>query len=185
MKKVLFSMAAMAVVFAAPVRAELPAPKVAVVDQIRILRGSDAVKGIEKQFEGRRKAFQDEVSKQEADLKAAEDDLKKKSASLAPDAFRKEREVFEQKVASAQKKIKDMKTVLDEDYAGAMKVVQDNMLQVIEGLAGEENANIILPSHQILLFAPALDITDQVISRLNTKLPKVETKAANPAKTKK
>ncbi|HAU28489.1 MAG TPA: hypothetical protein DCW68_00040 [Rhodospirillaceae bacterium] len=186
MKKVLFSLAMMAILTASAAQAELPVPKIAVVDQIQILRNSDAVKGIEQQFESRRKAFQDEISKQETSLKADEEDLKKKSASLAPEAFRKEREVFEQKVGAAQKKVQAMKADLDADYGKVMKIVQNNMLEIIEGLAKEENVNVILPSHQILLFAPELDITGTVITRLNAKLPKVNAEeAAKAGKAKK
>ena len=150
MKKVLFSLAMMAILTASAAQAELPVPKIAVVDQIQILRNSDAVKGI------------------------------------APEAFRKEREVFEQKVGAAQKKVQAMKADLDADYGKVMKIVQNNMLEIIEGLAKEENVNVILPSHQILLFAPELDITGTVITRLNAKLPKVNAEeAAKAGKAKK
>lgn len=174
MKKFLLSLAVLAIFAAAPARAELPAPKVAVVDQLRILRNSDAVKSIEQQFEGRRKAFQDEVAAQEKSLKADEEDLKKKSATMAPEAFRKEREVFEQKVATAQKKIQDLKNTIDTDYSKALKIVQDNMLEIMGDLAKENAVNIVLPSHQVLLFAPELDLTDNVVVKLNAKLPKVK-----------
>ena len=61
MKNIAIAMALIALLLAAPAHAAVTAPSIAVVDQTAVLQKSDAVGGIEKQFEGRRKAFQDEA----------------------------------------------------------------------------------------------------------------------------
>ena len=186
MKNIAIVIAAV-IIFAAPAaRAALVAPSIAIVDQIQVLEKSDAVKGIEKQFEGRRKALKDELVKQDNALKAAADDLKKKSAAMAPDAFKKERDGFEAKVAEAQKKMQDMKASLDADYGKLMGVVQKNMLQIIADIAKEDEVNLVLSNQQVIMFAPEIDITAEVVKRLNAKLPKVDPDmAAKPEKAPK
>src|SRR5688500_16951311 len=75
--------------------AELPAPVIAVVDVQYILQESVASKNIQKQLDAQRQTYQNEISKQEEKLRAAEQELNQQRSNLSADAFSQKRREFE------------------------------------------------------------------------------------------
>jgi outer membrane protein len=86
---------------------KLPATVAAVIDYQRILRDAAAARSIREQIETRRKAYQEEISKEEQRLHAADKEFAKQRSVLSPEAFAEKRRDFEQDVAEVQRMVQE------------------------------------------------------------------------------
>jgi outer membrane protein len=141
-----------------------------------IRRNAVAVKNIREQIAGFRKEFQTDIQKEESALRSANQELAKKRAILSPEAFAKERRDFEQRVIGVQKLVQKRKHQLDQAQVEAMLVVEKNMNQIVADIAQARNASLVLRRAQTVLVARNLDVTAEVLERLNKELVKVPVK---------
>src|SRR3546814_3315299 len=100
---VLAAVAATVVSVATPVIAqaqEIPAPTVMVIDTNRIMTEAKAMKNIRDQIERIRGAFQNEIKKEEDELRAADQDMAGQRQLLSPEAFNQRRQELQQRAAA-------------------------------------------------------------------------------------
>ncbi len=152
---------------------QLPGTIAAVIDYQKILRDSSAAKSIRDQIETRRKAYQGEISKEEQRLHQAEKELAKQRSLLTPEAVADKRKVFEDDVASYQRMVAERRRQLDNLSAEALNEVRNALIEIVTGIADERGFNLVLPSSEVLFFARQIDLTDEVLGKLNAKLPEV------------
>jgi len=141
-----------------------------------IRRNAVAVQNIREQIAGFRKEFQTDIQKEESALRSANQELAKKRAILSPEAFAKERRDFEQRVIGVQKLVQKRKRQLDQAQVEAMLVVEKNMNQIVADIAQARSASLVLRRTQTVLVARNLDVTAEVLERLNKELVKVPVK---------
>lgn len=163
--------------------------KIAVVDVQQIVRNSLAAKDIAAQMEKKRLSYQSEITKQEEDLKKKDQDLSKQRGVLAPDAFDQKVKEFKTQAAEVQRNVQQRRSELDHAYSNALGVIQKSVYDIISKLSEERGFAIAIPTSQILFAKKDLDISDEVLKRLNAQLPKVsvtvEKAAPAAAKAKK
>ena len=87
-----------------PLAQELPRAVVAVLDYAKILKVSDAAKGVGRQIRQYRDIFSEEVLADELRLRAAETTLKRERSGLHPRDFQKRRREFREEVLAAQQR---------------------------------------------------------------------------------
>ena len=158
----------------------LKSPVVAVVDVQRIMQESSASKGIQKAIESQRDSYQKEIQTLEDKLQGAENELRKQQTVLAPDAFAAKRRDFEKQVADVQRTVQARKRTLDTAFNDAMTHVQKTMLEIVQDIADERGANVVIPRNLLVLFASNLDVTEPVLERLNKQLPTVAVTIPKP-----
>ncbi|MBT6094154.1 MAG: OmpH family outer membrane protein [Rhodospirillaceae bacterium] len=141
-----------------------------------IRRNSVAVKNIREQIAGYRKEFQAGIQKEESALRSANQELAKKRTILSPEAFAKERRQFEQRVIGVQKLVQKRKRQLDQAQVEAMVKVEERMNQIVANIAQSRNASLVLRRAQTVLVARGLDVTAEVLARLNKELVDVPVK---------
>lgn len=151
----------------------LKAPVVAVVDIQRIMQESSASKGIQKAIESQRDSYQKEIQTLEDKLQSAENELRKQQTVLAPDAFAAKRRDFEKQVSDVQRTVQTRKRTLDTAFNDAMGHVQKAIYDIVQEVADERGANVVIPRNLVVLFASSLDVTEPVLERLNKQLPTV------------
>jgi outer membrane protein len=152
---------------------QLPPAVVAVIDYQRILRDSAAARSIRDQVEARRNAYQEEINKQEQRLHEADKEVAKQRSLLTAEAFADKRRQYEQEVAQVQKMVQDRRRELDSVSAGALNEVKKALIAVVTGIADERGFNIVLPTSDVLFFARKIDLTDEVLAKLDETLPDV------------
>lgn len=159
----------------AAIPAQLPSPVIAIVDVQRIMQESLAAKSAQKQLEAQRSKFQSEIAKEENGLRQAEQDLAKQRATLpAPDYADREQQL-RQRFATVETHVQSRRKLLDQSYTDAMNTVRTALLEVVGKVAREHGANLAVVKQQALWTDQPLDITDEVLSRLDREMPKVET----------
>ena len=63
---------------------------------------------------------------------------------------------------------------LDQVAAAALNEVRSAMIEVVGELAEARGFNLVLPSSGLLLFSPEIDLTAEVLVRLDQKLPNIK-----------
>ncbi len=149
---------------------------VAILDLASIRRDSLVVNNIREQIETFREDFRKKIQKEEVALKAANQNLAKKRNILTPEGFSKERRQFQQKVTALQRLVQQSKQALDQTRSTAMLEVEKILNQIITKIALDRGINIILRRDVTILASRSLEITTDVLTELNAKLPKVNVK---------
>ena len=154
------------------VSSEVPL-RIGVLDLRAIRTKSLAVKDIRKQLEQHRKIFQADIKREEDALRLANQKLAKRRTLLSPDAFAKERRLFEQKVVSVQKLVRQQKVELDRTLNSAMLMVEKKMNVIVAEVATKRGAKLVLRRQNTILADRSMDMTNEVLNRLNAELKTV------------
>ena len=152
---------------------KLPPTVAAVIDYQRILRDAAAARSIRGQIEVRRKAYQEEISKEEQRLHEADKEFAKQRSLLTAEAFTEKRREFEQEVAEVQRLVQERRRELDNVAAVALNQVKEALIEVVTNIADERGFNLVLPSSEVLFFARRIDLTEEVLAKLDSRLPDV------------
>jgi outer membrane protein len=153
---------------------KLPATVAAVIDYQRILRDARAARAVRDQVESRRRLYQDEIAKEEQRLHDVDKELASQRSALSPEAFASRRAAFEGDVADVQRMAQERRRELDQAAAAALSEVRSAMIQVVGELADTRGFNLVVPSSGLLLFSPQIDLTNEVMARLDATLPNVK-----------
>jgi outer membrane protein len=154
--------------------------KIAVININFIFRNGLAFKSIRDQILKFRETFQGEIQKEEEALRKANQELARQRSILSAEAFAEKRRQFEQSVADVQRLVQSRKLNLDKVNSGAIGQVEKALNEIVTAMATEQNISLILRQEQVVLSGPELQITQQVLDRLNAKMPTV--KVAQPVK---
>ena len=152
---------------------QLPPAVAAVIDYQRILRDAAAARSIREQIETRRKAYQSEISKEEQRLYETDKAFAKQRSLLTPEAFAEKRKAFEKDVSEVQRLVQQRRRELDRVTEIALNEVKDALIEIVTGIAEERGFNLVLPSSEVLFFARKIDLTEEVLAKLDAKLPDV------------
>ena len=157
---------------AAPAQTVAP-PVIIIVDVQQILRDSLVARNIQSQMSQRTERYTKEVTQQEDELRHVQDQLEKQRNVLAPEAFNAKMRDFQQRYDALDHGVQVTRQTLQQAYNDAMTKVENTALQIIADIAAEKKANLVVTKAAVLFEAPGLDITQEVIRRLDVKLPLV------------
>jgi len=166
-------------------RGEAPAPAgkaapaiIAVIDMQKIQEESLAAKSVQQQLEAQRAKFQSEISGEEGDLRQAEKDLVKMRDTVAPDVYAEKEQQLRQRFASVERHVQSRRKALDQAFTDSMNEVRDKLLEIVSVVAKARGSNLVLVKQQALWSDKNMDITGEVLARLNKDLPRVQVKVA-------
>jgi outer membrane protein len=153
---------------------QVPAPLIVTVDVQQILRDSLVAKDVQAQMDQRTDRYTKEVTDQENELQKTQEELEKERSTLAPDAFNSKMRDFQRRYDALDNRVQATRQALQQSYNDAMTKVETTALQIISDIAVERKANLVVAKAAVLFEAPELDITQEVIKRLDVKLPQVQ-----------
>lgn len=145
----------------------------AVVDIQQLLRESKAAQGIETQLTGIRKKFQADVEAKEKELRAAEKKLMEEKGNLKEEELKAKVQEFQKKVTDTQKSIQTEKNKLDKAVAAAIGKLRAQIVKVVAEIADKKNLDLVLARTDVVIVSKTLDITSEVLERINKDLPSV------------
>jgi Skp family chaperone for outer membrane proteins len=157
------------------------AETIAVINFQQILHDSSAGKSVKEQLDAKQKTYQAEMSKKENELNKESENLAQQRAVLSPDAFEKKAKEFRAKTNDAQKEVQIKHNELDYALNSSLGEIQKTVLEIVANMAKQHGYSLVLPSSQLLYADSKLDITNEVLSQLNAKLPKVNVSFTLPA----
>ena len=155
-------------------------PIIAVLDVQQVLRRAAAAKGIREIMEARRKKFEKEISEERLQLQGEETQLRKQSTILSPEAMSNKRRVLENKVSDLRRKAEQKRGILNRAFNGATRELRQEIAKVLADLMKEQNITITLARKAVLVFDQRLNVTEEVLKRLDKNLPNVKIDIRNP-----
>ena len=158
----------------------LPVPVIAIVDLDRIMQESVAYQKAAAQIEKIRQQTSEELRQRENQLRDAEQELSRQQRLVSAEQFDQKRRDFQRQVGEAQQLAQTKKRDLDNVSNGAMNQIRNTIVQVVGEISRERGINMVLPRSAIVLESPAFDVSNEVITRVNQKLPSVAVAATTP-----
>ncbi len=144
-----------------------------VVDIERIKRESSATVAVRKQIDAQRQTYLAELS--QADTKLAQDleDLRKQRDLLAPEAFEQQRQAVQKQRRDLERRRLSMARALDQAYGRALPDVSRVLDSIVTQVAQERAAALVMRRSAVLVTSSGLDVTAEVLGRLDEQLPAV------------
>ena len=166
----------------APSSKSMDVQRIGLADLNGILRAADANKKVRELLDTQRQKFQDEFSVVEAELQQTERDLMSKRELLSADEYDKQIKAFQQRVTQLQQDIQRKRQAIDNAYQKAQSDIRSEALSIIAEIAREMKLDLVLNRDSSLIFLPHLNISDEVLTRLNerTKNARIEIEVQQP-----
>ena len=151
-----------------------PNTSIAIVDLNLILSDSKAAKDATKQFETIQKNTEEEIIASDKTMLEERNKLIEQQSVIAPEAFELKAKDYEKKLqnyqSEKQNKLRNLEGVLQK----ARNEILENVKPILEELSKELGVTVILEKNSVLLSATNMDITENVIKKLNKELPKIK-----------
>lgn len=149
---------------------------VGVVDIAKIMKESKAASSARSQIQAKQKTFQSELDAKEKALHAEDQALAKEQGKTEKAAFEAKVKAFREKAVKEQRGVQEKKMSLDKAFTSSLEEIQKNVLDIVKQVATEKKLNLVVSASQVLYGDDALNITDEVLKRLDAKLPNVSVK---------
>lgn len=178
MKKTIATLALAAALFALPVAAQAADANYSfgVIDMTRVMKETDAAKGIFAELESKRSEYEKQIQKEGDSLAQLEKDLVAKKPKMSEEEFNKARKDFEEKLIKAQKMVQERKQTLDKGMAEGINKLRGESAKITADVAKERGYSAVLTQEAVVLADPSFDVTDEVVKRLNAKVKKIDLK---------
>jgi Skp family chaperone for outer membrane proteins len=152
---------------------ELPPKGTPVVffDVDAVMRTSTAMQNINTQAERQRNALQADATRQEGELRKAEEELANQRNVLSADAFTQRRRDFENRVGTVQQQLQTRRRNLEQNYSDSAARVQQALTESVIEVMNEQEYQMVIPNTFIFVARSALDISGEVARRLNRRMP--------------
>ncbi len=153
---------------------ELEPVSLAVVDFRGVLSKSEAARNIRSVVDEKRQELRKYFLEVENSLRDEQKDLSKKRSIVTAEAFEKRARKLKEKAQSAQKLAQTSNQKLKKSFDQAMDKVQKELVRTVAEVAEESGVGVVLFRSAIVIAVKKLDISKEVLKRLNKKLPDVK-----------
>jgi len=153
-------------------------PRIAVLEMGRVEREAVAYQDLGTKFRAANEALLTELRGIQASLEADGQELAAQQAILSPEAFEQKRIEFEQRLQSSNEQANLRRQALETALIESRNAVVGVLREVMEEIATEYDLNLILDRSSndptVLYTAPGIEITAQVLSRLDARIQTVD-----------
>lgn len=141
----------------------------AYVDVPRAMASSDAAKRARELLERKLASKQKEVDSLEQKIKGMKSDLEKRKGLMTPESRAETSEKVRSKFREYQRLVEDNQASIDRENGLWTKKISEAMREVIEEIGREQGFTVVFGKGQVLFASGSIDITDQVLKRLNKR----------------
>lgn len=161
---------------------------VIIVDIQQAQRESQPGRALAAQRDKYQQDFQTEFTSARQSLQRQDQELAKQKGTMSQEAYDQKVKALEQQVMAFQRRTQVAVRALEKSTDAAMSELMNAILTITGEIASEMGANLVLPKQQVVLHEPRMDVTVQVIERLNRRHPSVtfpvpQMEEAPPAET--
>src|SRR5690606_4350850 len=107
------------------------------------------------------------------ELRAADEELRKQQGALAPETLAQRKRDLERRYGDLRRRTDERRGELTEAYDAAMRQVRQELARALAEIMKERGIDISMSRTAVLVFDERLDVTQDVLARLNKRLPKV------------
>jgi len=155
----------------------LSPPVIVIVDLDRVVNESAAGKTAATEIQGKISALQSRANTLQTQLKTDADAIQAGQANktLAGPALEQRAQAFGQKQRAAEQEVQRLEQDVQRSRQFVIKQINDAAQPIITQVMRERGASIALAEAATHQHSASLDVTSDVISRINTALPRVST----------
>lgn len=155
--------------------AELPPAGTAIVilDGRLVLSQSSAGLALRQQAEQIGAGLRAEVQKQEQELKNAQAELQRQRGQVPAEQLERRARDLQKRVSDTQARLQGRTRALDRAFVEAEQKIYQAMVQATVEIVQDRGYQVILDKAQVVIHQGALEITGEVLSRVNQRLATV------------
>lgn len=155
---------------------QLAAPVIVIVDQDRAIAESAAGKAALTELQNRGQQLQARVNTLQTQLQTEAQGIQQAQQAKTPQAQLEQRITgFQQRQRSANEEVERGRVQLAQSQQYVVQQIGQAMQPIITQLMRERGAAIVLSQNSVIMNSASLDITNDVIARLNQSTPRVST----------
>jgi Skp family chaperone for outer membrane proteins len=154
------------------------APKIAVVEFQRLLKGSQAVIELEKEGRAHQVNLRKEVDAEMKKLRQDALNLQRQQGTLTVTQYQRREANLLRRRNNVELSARARVNSLNQARANALRTLQDEVVKIVKAISVEQGFTLVLLDQgNVLHHAPQYDITDDVLTRLNKSMPKLQLEA--------
>lgn len=154
--------------------AEYPNTSIGVIDINRILADANAAVKAAKEIEEIAIEIENEIKTSDEEIIREQNLLIESQSIMAPEAFEAKRSEYESKVQKYNNERQSKLMKIDELIAVSRNDILNALKPILEEISNEKGITIILEKTSIMLNAEKMDITNEVLKKLNRSLPNIK-----------
>lgn len=147
---------------------------IAVINADDVLSNSKVVNFIQEKIINKEKEYQVEINKKQTSLKKEFQEIEKKRSVLSEKSLKKEEDKFAKKYQDLKEELTKRRESLKTASLKAFVRVDKKMNKIIKDISEEQDIDLVLPTSNIIFAKDKLDISAQVLERLNEQMTKVK-----------
>lgn len=147
---------------------------IAVIDREKIMSQSSAGKGLRAAVDARRKQVQDDIQKRQDALIKQRQQIEQQRASITPQDYQNKLADLNKQGEALRIDVQNKGRSMDESVQKALNTLQDTAFVIVKQIAAQKNISLVLYQDTVAWAPGAIDITNDVVTQLNTKLPSVK-----------
>ncbi|MEX0583335.1 MAG: OmpH family outer membrane protein [Sneathiella sp.] len=148
--------------------------QIGVVDMQKIMRDIEVAKDINAQIAAFEEQVKAELDAAEQKLKDERTQIERQKTLVTPDAYSKKQAEFNRKAAAFRTNVQDRNRQLQRSRIVALDKIKEQMIPIVRTVMDEHGATLVVDVSEILFAEKPLEITDEVIDRLNRDLKKTK-----------
>ncbi len=154
--------------------ADYPNTSIGVIDLNKILSDADAAITASEQIEEIAIEIENEIKLSDEEIIKEQNSLIESQSVMAPEAFEARRNEYENKVQKYNNERQSKLMKIDELIAVSRNDILNALKPILEEISNEKGITIILEKTSIMLNAEKMDITSDVLKKLNKSLPTIK-----------
>ena len=175
MKKVLFCLGLLAIML---ININANATEIAIVNFENILSNSTAMSKVNKTLEAKKADIEKKLKADEKKLMDEKSTIEDQIKTLSQNAAQTKVEEFQSKVLDFQKNVRSSENELQKYQMDAVMQITEAIRNIIEEMRTEKNSkynfDVVLPSASVVYSNKNIDITAEVLARLNKKVKEIK-----------
>jgi outer membrane protein len=151
-----------------------PALSIAVVNVAKLLQESKAMKHVREKAKKLEKKYKADYAGDMRQLQKEQQALRKDQPNITGREFERRRQDLTRQYVNLRRKSQLQRRLLSAAYQKALGRFREELIIVVKALAVEKGYNMVLNQATTIHVAPQFEITDDVLDRLNKRLPKLK-----------
>jgi Skp family chaperone for outer membrane proteins len=148
--------------------------KIAVINVQKVFVEAAAIHSIRSQIDKQIATYKKEITRQESELRAKQQELSRQKTLLDPEAYRERRGEVDRRLGRLERYSQNRKRVVERAFAAARTSVLKTLRDIVNEFAKEKGFTVVFRKSQFLFVSPQYDVTQEIVKRLDAKLPTVK-----------
>lgn len=173
MRKIIYSLSLLVIILFQTANATT----IATINLDEVVKNSTAMTKANKTLENRKLKVEKELKVEEKALSDEKTTLESQVKTLSQEVAQEKILAFQQKVLEFQKKVKEKEAELQKTYMNVVIEITNNVKEIVAEMKQEKeyNFDVVMPVATLVYTSSDLDISSEVLKRLNKKLKEVAT----------